>query len=203
MRISTRIPRVASLFAAAVTVVLLAGCSSHAPDNRAVPTRSASAAVSPSGSVSVGCDLARPIASDTPALGANDLIIGPLVYRGLANGFNFGNPPGPDAYGVTFFKWGPELPADSTVTVSVNKSARSYAGIKTEQGPSIGYSSVTYDGCSSQVQPGRVFWVGGFTLVGRQSACVPLDVQVKGENKARHLMLSIEAGSCNTQPATG
>jgi hypothetical protein len=191
-----RITHGAFLFAAALTALSLAGCSSTTSDNREKPPPSPSATVSPTGRVTVGCDLSRPASKETPPPGPNDLIIGPLVYRGLANGYNFGNTPDADADGVTFFKIGAELPADSIATVSIDKAARRYAGILTEQGPSAGYSSVTYKGCSSQIQPGRVFWVGGFTLVGRQSACVPLDIQITGDTAPRHLMISIEAGSC-------
>lgn len=189
--------RAATVFIIALVCTALAGCSDGSPDTLVTSTLSTPATVSPSGSTTVDCDTARPEALDSPPPGADDLIIGPLVYPGLGNGWNFDNPPEPDADGVTFFKIGATMPSDSTVTVSIGKAAQSHAGILTEQGPSVGYSSVTYVGCSSATHPARVWWVGGFTLVGRDSACVPLDVQVKGENVARHLMLSIEAGACN------
>jgi hypothetical protein len=190
------LPRAVPLFAIAVAVALVAGCSADPRRNTAAPTPSSEATILPSGSVTVGCDLARAVGADTPPPGVDDLVIGPLVFSGLAHGYNFGDPPDADADGVTFFKIGAELTSDATVTVSIGKSARSYAGILTEKGPSVGYSSVRYQGCSSEVQPGPVFWVGGFTLVGRKSACVPLVVQVKGETESRHLVLPIESRSC-------
>lgn len=190
------VPRFAFLVIEVLTAVVLAGCIGTASENRTVASSPQPASVSPSGSTTVGCDLARPVGTDTPPPGPEDLVIGPLVYPGLGNGYKVDVPPDADADGVTYFKVGTRLPAESTVTVSIDAAARSFAGILTEQGPSVGYSSVTYEGCSANIDPGRVFWVGGFTLVGRQSACIPLAVQVKGEHSARHAMLSIGDGSC-------
>lgn len=192
------LPRAASLVAVFLTVVLAAGCSADRSNDGRSATPSSVARVFPSGSVTVGCALARAAGPDTPSPGSDDLILGPLVFRGLANGYVFENPPSPDAEGVTFFKIGPELSAGSTVTVSIGTRAQRYAGILTEKGPSVGYSSVTFEACSSQVLPGTMFWVGGFTLVGRKSACVPLVVQVAGESSPRHLVLPIETRSCGS-----
>lgn len=188
--------RFAFLLTTGLAVVTLAGCTGTAPEQGSGTPSPPRARVTPSGNVTVGCDLARPLGPDSPSPGPDDLTIGPLVYPGLGHGYKVDVAPEADADGTTMFKVGTRLPADSTVTVSIDPTARSFAGILTEQGPSVGYSSVTYEGCPASVHPGRVFWVGGFTLAGKKSACVPLTVQVKGEPDPRHAMLAIDTGSC-------
>jgi hypothetical protein len=191
---SGRRQRGCSLVAVLLIVIVTAGCTSAPAPGRQSATPSPK--VVPSGSVTVGCDLARPVGPDTPPPGLDDLIIGPLVFSGLAHGYNFDDPPDAQPDGVTFFKIGAELTSEATVTVSIGKTARQYAGIVTERGNDVGYSSVTFIGCSPEIQPGPVFWVGGFSLVGRRSACVPLIVEVQGDGEARHLVLPIESRSC-------
>lgn len=165
---------------------------------KAVPSKPPTAVVSPSGSASVGCDESRP----ATAIAARDWILGPLSFPGYTDG----RVPAPDARnavdtdGVRFFKIGTHLLPDHSVTVTIGEAARSYAGIRTERGPDVGYSSVTYTSCgasSPSIGPGGVWWVGGFTLVGRSTACVPLDVQVKGEAAIRHVQLLIGESTCN------
>lgn len=198
--------RTAIICAAMVAASLvLAGCegtptgsATGAPGTTQTPVLSTAVAFHPGDSVSVGCDAARPTNPTAPPPSpANDLVIGPLIYSGLGNGYNFGIGPYVDADGIAFFKEGTELPADTTVTVSIGAPARAWAGILVESGPASGYSSVTYQSCSSDTRPGRVFWVGGFTLGGKTSACVPLEVLVKGESQPRHVVLSLEAGQCS------
>ncbi|MEO5316309.1 hypothetical protein PV772_19690 [Pseudarthrobacter sp. CC12] len=197
--------RTAILCAAIITTLTLWGCSESptegstgAPTGKSTLSPSSKGAFHPDEIGSVGCEAARPASTTAPAPNpANDLIIGPLVYPGLADGYNHGSVPYIDADGIAHFKQGTELPADTRVTVSIGASARTWAGILTEAGPASGYSSVTYQGCSSAAQPGRVFWVGGFTLGGKTTACVPLEVLVAGENQPHHVMLSLEAGTCS------
>ena len=89
-----------------------------------------------------------------------------------------------DYDGIRFYKVGTNLLPGHTVTVTIGDAARAYAGIMTERGPAVGYSTVTYTSCTASTPssgPGGVWWVGGFTLVGRSSDCVPLEVQVTGE----------------------
>jgi len=198
-------PSTASLCAAIITTLTLVSCSAPtegttgAPTKKSPPSPTSTVVFHPGETVSVGCEAARPTSATAPAPNpANDLIIGPLVYPGLADGYNHGSVPYVDADGIAHFKQGTELPADTTVTVSIAPPARAWAGILTEAGPASGYSSVTYQGCSSEAQPGRVFWVGGFTLGGKTSACVPLEVHITGENQPHHVMLSLEAGTCGS-----
>lgn len=149
---------------ALVATLSLAGCdrtpmdsTTGAPTRTPTPAASTSAAFHPGGSVSVGCDAARSTnPTEPPPNPADDLVIGPLVYPGLGNGYNYGFGPHIDADGIAFFKEGAELPADTTVTVSIGAPARTWAGILIESGPAAGYSSVTYRSCSSKSQSGRV-----------------------------------------------
>lgn len=181
----------------------LTACSAphSGTDNNAAPSSSPSVTVSPSGSGTVGCDSARPDDPDARDPEPDDLIIGALAYQGASLSYQGtdlpGTAPAPGADGVTYFKTGADLPPDTTVTVSVGEAAQSYAGIVTENGPSAGYSSVTYISCPTQQQSSRMWWASGFALIGRQSACVPLDVQVKGESDIRHVQLSLAVGPCD------
>ncbi len=176
----------------ALAAVSLAGCVDYPPDGTRSP--SAGATVVPGGNATADCAASRPVpgpAAVTPA----DLAVGPLLYPGLAEGFAPGQ--SGEQGEIRFYKIGVELPADASATVSIGSAARDFAGIVIETGPDAGYSSVTYTSCSSAIQTGLVFWVGGFSLVGRETACVPLDVQIRGEASARHVILSIGAGKCD------
>jgi hypothetical protein len=186
--------RTASVCFGLVVAILLGGCTGGFT-GRPVPTLSDSPSpVGPHGLGTDGCGASRPAGAD---IAAGDLVIGPLSYPGLQDGYeNGGNPPG--GYGgIRFFKIGAQLPPDSTATVSIGASARAYAGIETEAGPDAGYSVVTYQSCPATKQNGRVFWVGGFTLVGRASACVPIEVAIPGENAARKTTIALPAGACD------
>jgi hypothetical protein len=84
--------------------------------------------------------------------------------------------------------------------VTVGESAQSYAGIKTEQGPAEGFSSVTYTSCSAGSVASNIlgmWWVAGFTLVGRSAACVPLEIQIDAEPDIRHVTLSLGEVTCD------
>ena len=195
-----RAVRLTSVLAVAFVASLTActGTTTTGPANpNAVPPQSPAAVASPSGSASVGCNESRPAI----AVAAADWILGPLSYPDLAGGqFPLAEASGAaDSDGIRFYKVGTNLLPDHNVTVSIGEAARVYAGIKTERGPAVGYSSVTYTSCPSSspsIGPGGVWWVGGFTLVGRSSACVPLEVQVSGEADVRHVHLLIGKSSC-------
>ena len=49
-----------------------------------------------------------------------------------------------------------------------------------ENGPSTGYSSVRYESCPGAAD---VWWVGGFTLKDRVTACLPLNIVVNGDER--------------------
>lgn len=140
----------------------------------------------------MNCAMSRPI--DNPrSSGPDDLVIGPLQYPGMTNGHQALVPDPQD--GIIFAKTGTELLANATVTVSVTPEARDWAGIATEAGPPAGYFSVTTSGPSSQHADG-VWWVGGFTLRNRTSGCLPLNVQVQGEESATHTVISFWDETC-------
>jgi hypothetical protein len=163
-----------------------------------VPPKSPVAVLSPSGKESVGCDQSRPAV----AIAAADWIVGPLSYPDLVGGqFPTTDASGAaDSDGIRFYKVGTNLLPGHTVSVTIGDAARAYAGIKTERGQAVGYSTVTYTSCAASTPssgPGGVWWVGGFTLVGRSSACVPLEVQVTGETNIRYVHLLIGRSSCS------
>jgi hypothetical protein len=193
----TRLPIVVALLVAlplsacdAVSVTQPTGANSSS-EERQPPLRF------PAGSASVGCDEARPFEE---AATDNDMVVGPLSYGGLADGRLLGDGVLPDAEGVRFFKVGPQLLLGHSVTVTIGDSAQSYAGIRTEFGPAEGFSSVTYTGCSEDSVANNIlgmWWVAGFTLVGRSAACVPLELQIDREPDIRHVALSLGDVMCN------
>lgn len=150
----------------------------------------------PAGSASVGCDEARPLEESATD---QDMVLGPLSYGGLSDGRLFKDGVLPDAEGVRFFKIGPQLLLGHSATVTIGESAQSYAGIKTESGPAEGFSSVTYTSCSADTAASNtlgMWWVAGFTLVDRSAACVPLEIQIDGENDIRHVAVSLGEVTC-------
>ena len=180
-------------------VVSLAGCTTIDPgpgqppaSGPASPVSSTSAAT-PEASTTVDCAASRP-RENPGAIQPEDLVLGPLVYRGLKTGY----PSAPlDAVdGIIFAKIGTELSPDATVTVSVAQEARSWAGIGTEAGPPAGYFSVTYMSCPAAEHANGDWWVGGFTLRNQTSGCLPLDVQVHGEESVRHTVISFWDKAC-------
>jgi hypothetical protein len=124
------------------------------------------------------------------------LRIGPLDYPGLRNGFQSDPAQTPNRYDVRFYKTGVQLPAETSVTVSIGAGARSFAGIATEGGRDGGYTSVRYTSCPRSGQPAPVFWIGGFLLYARSRACIPIDVHVRGEKNTRFAEVAIPSGAC-------
>jgi hypothetical protein len=78
----------------------------------------------------------------------------------------------------------------ATVTVTIGASARGHTVIATGPGR---VTSVTYHAC----RKGGGFFVQGFAFTRPPfRGCVPLDVTIGGQARARHLMLSLFAGAC-------
>ncbi|HEY4267380.1 MAG TPA: hypothetical protein VGM94_04220 [Galbitalea sp.] len=182
--------------ALALTAVL-GSCVSATPVPQPTPSYRITAPpldLLPRGSAVAGCDESRPANTSTTA--PDDLVLGPLVYPGLLDGYQADPPPPVDRYGIRFFKVGPLLPPATSVTVSIAPAAVDYAGIVTEGGRSGGYRSVTYTSCAKDSQHGYVFWVGGFQLVDRERACVPLIVSTAGNREPRRLAIAIPVGAC-------
>jgi hypothetical protein len=186
----------AAALALAVTAAL-GGCAAAPPAPRPTPSYRITAPpldLFPRGSAVAGCDQSRPANTSTTA--PDDLVLGPLVYPGLLDGYQADPPPAADRYGIRFFKVGPLLPPATSVTVSIAPAAEDYAAIVTEGGRSGGYRSVTYTSCAKDAQQGYVFWIGGFQLVGRERACVPLVVRTSGNREPRRLAIAIPVGAC-------
>lgn len=129
----------------------------------------------------------------------SDVSSGPLSYPNAQllarpgtqrSYYGGGAPTTPD--GSTFYKLGTFVQAGATVTVTLAESARSYARI---HGPrnSPQSNSVTFEACHDGA---ATAWVGGFDLMRRASACVPLDVRVKGEKQMRRMTISFFSGGC-------
>jgi hypothetical protein len=95
--------------------------------------------------------------------------------------------------GRYFYKTGAILHPRSVVTVTIAPAARHHAAIDVQGGPDSGSTSVTYHACP--VAP-DTFWPGGFLLT-EQTACLPLDVRVLGEPRARHVVVSVFHHSCH------
>jgi len=98
--------------------------------------------------------------------------------------------------GQTFYKVGVQLEAGAEATASIGEAARDYAGIIVENGRGGGYSRITYRSCATLPSDTVNWWVGGFVLHGRDSACVPLEVSVSGES-ARRVDLALPVGACD------
>ena len=78
----------------------------------------------------------------------------------------------------------------ATVTVTIGASARGHVVIATAPG---GVTSATYHACR---KPGG-FFAQGFAFTRPPfRGCVPLDVTIGGQARARHLTLSLFARSC-------
>jgi hypothetical protein len=78
----------------------------------------------------------------------------------------------------------------ATVTVTIGASARGHAVIAT--GPA-GVTSATYHAC----RKAGGFFAQGFAFTRPPfRGCVPLDVTIGGQARARHLTLSLFARSC-------
>lgn len=158
--------------------------------NTVATTRSSSAASEPP--LLDGCDQARPITSAFPT--PSDMVIGPLSYAGFRGGAT--DPIAePNWNGGYFYKTGAQLRPGRSVTVSIGDEAADYAAIVTENGPERGVHAVTYQSCST---PGSLgfWWVGGFVLWNRQTACVPIEITTPADTMVRRTEVSLGAATC-------
>lgn len=181
-------------------VAALSACAAE-PIPTPAPPPSRSVAASPSGSATVDCAASRRVAEDAPPPStASDLIVGPLDYPGLANGYLYESVPQVDHDGMRYFKIGTHLAPRATATVSVGPSATQWAGILTESGPPTGYSSVRYES-----YPGTtyVWWVGGFTLKDRTTACLPLKIVVNDDGEEHDIVIPIGEVDCEGRASPG
>lgn len=133
----------------------------------------------------------------SPALGTDDLVIGPLRYPGLRHGYSAylepltkPNYPG----GGYFYKVGPELAAGATATIQIDPSASDYAALISADSPQTGDQAITYHSCAKSKH--GTFWPGGFILHGRSTACVPIRITVADESAVHRVVIALPAGAC-------
>lgn len=190
--------RAVAVIAATAVAAGLASCApgtSSEQDPGDAPLTPTVSAV-PESSTTVGCDTAR---QDTVApITSDDLTIGALTYPGLAHGYatHDGDLVEAGSDGIVLYKIGPQLSADAEVTVSIGTEAREYAAITVEGGEEDGYSQITYQSCPNLPADTANWWVGGFVLHGRESACVPIEVTIPGEGVER-VDLAFPVGACD------
>ena len=196
---------------ATLTCAILAGCTSASTPgtNRAAtsppsPSPASSPPVTgPAGSP--GNPLVRSCAAEawpgppgrapvTP--GPQDLAVGPVYFPvGLALATYTPAQWGyaPFGHHGRFYKLPLVVRPGATVTVTIGASARGHVMIDVGGDVPGGVASVTYHAC----RKAGGFYAQGFAFTRPPfRGCVPLDVTVGSHARARHLTLSIFAGSC-------
>jgi hypothetical protein len=133
-----------------------------------------------------------------PGQRSDDLVIGPVRYPGLRHGYSAyleplttPNYPG----GGYYYKVGTELAPGATATVEIDSSASDYAALLSMYSPQAGDQAITYHSCAESEH--GTFWVGGFILHGRSTACVPLRITVAGESTVHRVVVALPAGACS------
>ena len=120
-------------------------------------------------------------------------MVGSLSYAGLLGAASHPvQDPVLDGGGY-LYKSGAQLPPRISATVTIAESAAGYATVITESSPVKGSRSVTYSGCPARQ---GVWWVGGFALWGRSSACVPIAVTTSEHPTPRRTVVSLGRGAC-------
>lgn len=194
---------------ATLTCAILAGCTGASTSNTN-RTATSSPAQSPASSLHVTGPLGSPgnplVLScaaeawpgypDPPAPvtpGPHDLAVGPMYFPGGLALATYT----PAQYGYApfgrqgrFYKLPLVVRPGATVTVTIGASARGHAVIAIGPG---GVTSATYRAC----RKAGGFFAQGFAFTRPPfRGCVPLDVTIGGQVRARHLTLSLFARSC-------
>ena len=130
-----------------------------------------------------------------PPIGPHDIGFGP-GYFPQARRLATMNPPNSGRKALsTGYKLPPVVYPGATVTMTIARSARSYVVQQNPWSLRRGSVSVTYRACSHK----HGFFPQSFRFTdGRRRGCVPLDVRVDGQRRARHIVLSLFAGRCRT-----
>jgi hypothetical protein len=161
---------------------------------------SGAATVGPLGPRSVSC--AEGYALDAPSVSSTDVVVGPLRFPDLREAFlKNAALTAPNYHGRYFYKTGPQVQAGATVTVAVSPSASSFASLVSAFSPDGGDQAITYHSCSNTKY--GTWWVGGFLLRDRSSACVPLLVTVAGESQVRRITVAIRVKRCTSAEPNG
>jgi hypothetical protein len=135
-----------------------------------------------------GCAQSRPI--DTPFPTGDDVVMGELSFGGLAAAPAATLQPD----GTAFYKSGAQLPPSASATIRIESPADEYARIVVEAGPPS--LAVAYTGCPAGDGVGS-WWVGGFLLYGRATACLPLAVTGDADSAARHVRVALGPHACS------
>jgi hypothetical protein len=94
---------------------------------------------------------------------------------------------------LTGYKLPPVVDPGATVTMTIARGARTFVVQQNPWSPRQGSQSVTYRACLHK----RGFFPQSFRFTdGRRRGCVPLDIRVNGQSKARRIVLSFFAGTC-------
>ena len=130
--------------------------------------------------------------------GPHDLAVGPMYFPvGLALATYTPAQWGYASFGRhgRFYKLPLVVRPGATVTVTIGASARGHVVIDIGGEVPGGVTSATYHAC----RKAGGFYAQGFAFTRAPfRGCVPLDVTVGGQARARHLTLSLFAGSCAT-----
>jgi hypothetical protein len=198
-----------TLTVATLTCAILAGCTGTPGTNRpATSSPPASPASSPRVTGppgSPGNPLVRSCAAEAwpgppgraPATpGPHDLAVGPVYFPvGLALATKTPSWWGYAPFGRhgRFYKLPLVVRPGATVTVTIGASARGHVMIDVGGDMPSGVTSATYHAC----RKAGGFYAQGFAFTRPPfRGCVPLVVMVDGQARARHVMLSLFAGSC-------
>jgi hypothetical protein len=91
------------------------------------------------------------------------------------------------------YKLPPVVYPGATVTITIDRGARTYVVQQNPWSPPQGSQAVTYRACLHK----RGFFPQSFRFTdGRVRGCVPLDVRVEGQRETNRIVLSLFAGPC-------
>jgi len=199
-------PRLLAPVLAALACAVLAGCTAagtsgsapHPAASAGQPATSSQRATGPVGSpgnpLLLSCaDESFPGNGDPPASlqpRPGDLVVGSVIIVGgerLAEA----SPSGYGDHGS--YKIPIIVRPGATVTMSIGAAARGQVVISNPDSPVGGVTAASYHPCSRT--PG--FFAQGFAFTdGQARGCVPLEVSSGHQSQARHVTLSLFAGSC-------
>jgi hypothetical protein len=119
-----------------------------------------------------------------------DLAAGPLIIPGVQR-LATADPAGYGDHGS--YKIPFVVIEGATVTVTIAAPARGHVVITNPYAPA-GVTAATYRSCARAAG----FFAQGFAFTGGQTrGCVPLDLKIGRQLRARRVMLSLFAGSCS------
>jgi hypothetical protein len=180
--------------AVALACLLLAACTGGATDHAVqatTPVAPAGPAGSPDHPAVFSC-AEESFSGGSPAPQRpqpGDLVVGSLIIPG-AQRLATADPAGYGEHGS--YKIPLVVLPGATITVTIDPPARGHVVISNPYAPA-GVTAATYRSCARVAG----FFAQSFAFTGGQTrGCVPLEVQAGGQPRARHVTLSLFAGSC-------